>query len=288
MPEMLQLSSTEVLYVLPRGGASFKRAFTRLNESSLPELDACAQRWPQENRAVVNLIRTQMKAQPQSAHWLACETAFFADLPAATAEYALPAVLSEQGLRRYGADGIFHSWVAHQFAQEERLVSIHLAAHTTLAAIRTGQALDASAGYSLLEGLPGLTTCGDIDPSLVLLLAEQGLATDEIARMLYRQSGWQALAKKEFPLAELISGKEPGLEVARAMFFAGLVKGIGAALTVLGGADLIVCGAEEITLSDGLTKQIGRHFAFAGIKTQSAQVERGRILREAFSQRNMD
>lgn len=284
MPEFLQLSENETLFVLPRGGLIFTQPVKRLESADLPMLDACAARWPQENREPVTLIQEQVKEHPESVNWLACETSFFTDLPEPAAEYALPVKQRELGLRRFGADGLFHAWAARQFPDAKRLVSIHLGGGTTLAALHEGKAVDTSAGYSLLEGLPGLTTCGDLDPSLILLLNEQGLLPDEIEKLLYTQSGWQALCSIPLTFSKLLNSNEKGVELARSMYFHSLVKNIGAMLASLGGADLIFLGAESPEECEPLVEKLSSHFAASELKFELAHAKREIILREILKQ----
>jgi acetate kinase len=174
MPESVSFAPNKLLTVLPRGGDIFILPVQRITKMDLPALESCANRWPQENQTVIDAIKDFFTREPAVEQYLACETAFFHTLPEAASEYALPRSQRAAGLRRFGVDGLFHEWVAKHFANDRNIVSVHLTGNTTLSAIRAGKAVDTSGGYSLLEGLPGMTTCGEIDPSLVLFLNEQG------------------------------------------------------------------------------------------------------------------
>jgi len=281
MVETLKLLPNNVLYVLPRGGTQFPRPINRLNSDSLESLAACALRWPEENAEAVAEISQSMQDNPQLTHWLANETAYFLDLPEANKSYALPAEERAQGYARFGADGLFHAWAARTHLQAKRLISLHLCADTTFAAIRAGKAVDSSSGYSRLEGLPGLTSCGDLDPSIVEMLSEGGTAQTEIADILYHQSGWNALAEN-ISFSDLCSGHDTAYALPQAMYLHGLIKGIGSMLAVLGGADLIFCGCAVPAECENLFEKLRAHFSFTGIKFQLREARRELILADAF------
>ena len=93
---------------------------------------------------------------------VACfDTAFHADLPDAAALYALPLEWTERhGLRRFGFHGISHAWAARRSAEligrplgELRLVTCHLGAGASLAAVRDGRSVDTTMGFTPNEGL---------------------------------------------------------------------------------------------------------------------------------------
>ena len=282
MVEKLSLSKNETLFVLPRGGRHFTRPIFHLQPDSMPELAECARRWPHENGETVNTIQSEMQTSPQKQLWLACETAFFADLPQPARYYALPAAERAQGYERFGADGLFHAWAAHQNSQANRLVSIHLCGNTTLAAIHNGKAIDTSAGYSALEGLPGLSTCGDIDPSLIGLFNEKGLSPIEIRDQLYQNSGWRALVANA-TFTDLINSSDPAFALPRTMLTYALYKSIGAMLSALGGADLIFIGCENEVECRSFFTGLRQHFAFTSCEFQLKTVPREKVLLYAWS-----
>lgn len=280
MVETLQLSQEDILFVLPRGGQFFKHTITRLQIQSLPNLVECARLWPEENEAVVKTIQNRLHTQPQKHYWLASETAYFTNLPPAAKNYALPAA-DRACYERYGADGLFHAWAASEHTATKRLISIHLCANTTLAAIENGKPIDTSAGYSALEGLPGLTTCGDIDPSLVETFNENGLSAKEIQTLLYEKSGWQALTE-QLTFDELLNSSSPEFALPRAMFTHALFKTLGAMLSTINSADMIFVGCEETALCRSFFEAMRSHFAFAAIPFQLQAVQRETVLRAAW------
>jgi acetate kinase len=135
---------------------------------------------------------------------VACfDTAFHAGLPAAAAAYALPAAWTRRfGLRRFGFHGLSHAYAAGRAAQltgdsalRRRVVTCHLGAGASLAAILDGRSVDTTMGFTPLEGLVMATRSGSVDPGLVVwLLRHGGLFVDEVSDGLEFSAGLAGLA----------------------------------------------------------------------------------------------
>lgn len=277
MPEILQLPHGLTLSVLPQGGSYFVSPCQQIQPTDLSALQACAQQWPQENGAVVEAIQQRFQKFPSQEQWLACESAFFAHLPRAAASYALPTA-DAAGYQCFGADGLMHAWAAARHPQLSKFVSVNLAANTSLAAICDGKAIDCSSGYSLLSGLPGLTTCGEIDPSLVFYMAEQGQTATQIRETLYKQSGWQVFSQTTLTFQSFLSEVPPRLEMARSIYTHGLIKHIGAMLSVLGGAERVILMCNSAAICEPLSERIRCHFQPYNIRFELVEVNRNEML----------
>jgi acetate kinase len=135
---------------------------------------------------------------------VACfDTAFHASMPPAATTYALPAEWRTRwDLRRYGFHGLSHAYAARRASAmvgrpvaDLRIVSCHLGAGASLAAIAGGRSVDTTMGFTPLEGLVMATRSGTVDPGLVLWLLEHvGMPPAELASTLEHRSGLQGLA----------------------------------------------------------------------------------------------
>jgi acetate kinase len=126
---------------------------------------------------------------------VACfDTAFHATLPAAAATYALPREWRERfGLRRFGFHGLSHAYASRR-AAAPRVVSCHLGAGASLAAVGDGTCVDTTMGFTPMEGLVMATRSGDVDPGVVLWLLRHGVDADGLERGLDREGGLRGLA----------------------------------------------------------------------------------------------
>jgi acetate kinase len=126
---------------------------------------------------------------------------FHATIPAAAATYALPASWRQRsGLRRFGFHGLSHAYAARRAAQlldrsHPRLVTCHLGAGASLAAIRDGRSVDTTMGFTPLEGLVMATRSGSVDPGLLRwLLEHERIGEHEMAEAPEHESGLLGLA----------------------------------------------------------------------------------------------
>jgi acetate kinase len=136
---------------------------------------------------------------------VACfDTAFHATLPPAAACYALPLDwIRRFGLRRFGFHGLSHAYAAgraaqlseDQDAERHRVVTCHLGAGASLAAVKGGVSVDTTMGFTPLEGLVMATRSGSVDPGLLVWLQQHGgLGVDEVSDGLEFSSGLAGLA----------------------------------------------------------------------------------------------
>lgn len=110
---------------------------------------------------------------PQAQQIAVFDTAFHQTLPLAAQVYPIPYSWYEKGIRRYGFHGISHEYCAHRAAQlldrplaELKLICCHLGNGASLCAIKEGQSIDTTMGFTPLEGLMMGTRSGSIDPVL--------------------------------------------------------------------------------------------------------------------------
>jgi acetate kinase len=136
---------------------------------------------------------------------VACfDTAFHAGLPPAAATYALPLAWTRRfGLRRFGFHGLSHAYAAGRAAQlvgggdagRLRVVTCHLGAGSSLAAVKGGKCVDTTMGFTPLEGLVMATRSGNVDPGLLIWLQQHGgLSLAEVSDGVEFRAGLAGLA----------------------------------------------------------------------------------------------
>lgn len=245
---------------------------TLIDDAVLAAIEDVARLAPLHNPPAVAGIRSARAEFPGLPQIAAFDTGFFAELPAAAATYAIEAgVARREGIRRYGAHGISHEYVAgaaagllgRPLAEIDQIV-LHLGNGASAAAIRGGRPLDTSMGLTPLEGLVMGTRGGDLDPGAVLhLLRHGGLDLDQLEDLLHHHGGLQGLAGVT-DFRDLERALDDGDATARAaydVYCHRLCKYVGAYLAVLGGADAIT-----FTAGVGEHSPRARRDALAGLE----------------------
>jgi acetate kinase len=124
------------------------------------------------------------------------------------------------------------------------MVACHLGTGgSSAAAIKDGDSVDTSMGYTALSGLVMSTRSGDIDPILTLyLMAEYGYHPDVLMDMLNKKSGLLGISGFSSDIRDIIQrvGEDPQAKLAFEMYVYRLKKYIGSYVVVLGGMDVLV------------------------------------------------
>lgn len=231
------------------GGERFSEPVLINNEivRSIERLSPLA---PLHNPASAMGIRAVHDKWPKIPQVAVFDTAFHRTLPERAWHYALPNTLYRRyGIRRYGFHGTSYGYVAPAAARFLGIdpagfnaVIAHLGNGASVAAIRDGQSIDTSMGFTPLEGLVMGTRSGDVDPSILIFLARQGYDADALDDLLNRESGLRALAG-ESDMRSIETAADQGDERSRlALEVAAyrLAKYIGAYHVAVGGAQAVV------------------------------------------------
>jgi acetate kinase len=211
--------------------------------------------------AGIEAVRSALPGMPAVACF---DTAFHAGLPAAAAAYALPAAWTRRfGLRRFGFHGLSHAYAAGRAAQltgngrgggvgassalRRRVVTCHLGAGASLAAVLDGRCVDTTMGFTPLEGLVMATRSGNVDPGLIVwLLRHGGLSVDEVSDGLEYSAGLSGLADLPGGSGDLRDVRlaadrgDPGARLALDVHAHRLRAQIAAMTAALGGLDILV------------------------------------------------
>ena len=183
---------------------------------------------------------------------VACfDTAFHATIPEAAATFALPAEWRARWtLRRYGFHGLSHAYVSRRAAELTgdppdglRVVTCHLGAGASLAAVHDGRSVDTTMGFTPLDGLVMATRSGSVDPGLVLWLEEHaGMPPRELAATLENRSGLTGLAgtgDMREVLSRAVAGDARAV-LGRDVYLHRLRASIAAMAAAMGGVDVLV------------------------------------------------
>jgi len=175
------------------------------------------------------------------------DTSFHVTLAPEAYTYGGPYDWCEAGIRRYGFHGLSHQFAsrrAMEITGAKRIIVCHLGNGGSLCAVRDGQSVDTTMGFTPLEGLMMGTRSGSIDPAiLVYLTRHRGYSADDLDRILNKESGLKGVSGISSDMREVLAAVELGnarAKLAFDMYAHRLCREIGAMAGVLGGVDAIV------------------------------------------------
>jgi acetate kinase len=163
---------------------------------------------------------------PRTPAFACFDTSFHSTMLPAAATYAIPSEWRERfGIRRYGFHGFSHAYSARRASEllrrpqgDLRVVTCHLGAGASLAAVHAGRSVDTTMGFTPLEGLVMATRSGSIDPGILLWLQRHAGTTEpELTDALDQRSGLLALAGTS-DMRQVLRGVSTGDEKARLAF----------------------------------------------------------------------
>jgi acetate kinase len=226
------------------GGTRFRDA-VRVDERVVRALHELTDLAPLHQPKSLAALEATGRALPDTPAVACFDTAFHATLPEAAATYALPAELRKRfAVRRYGFHGLSHAYAARRAAElapgAQRIVTCHLGAGASLAAVRDGHSVDTTMGFTPLEGLVMATRSGSVDPGLVLWLLEHGrMHESELATMLEHESGLLGLTGTA-DMREVLARADDDARLALDVYVHRLRAGIAAMAAAMGGVDVLV------------------------------------------------
>lgn len=183
---------------------------------------------------------------------VAClDTAFHSRLPESASTYAVPDEWrTRYGIKRYGFHGFSHAYASRRAAEmlgrsphELRVVTCHLGAGASLAAVRGGRSVDTTMGFTPLEGLVMATRSGSIDPGVLLYLQRHaGKGEAELNEALDRQGGLLALSGSGDMrvILQRIAGGDDAAELAFDVYIHRLRALIASMAAAMNGLDALV------------------------------------------------
>jgi acetate kinase len=211
---------------------------------------------------------------PGVPHVACFDTAFHATLPAAAYTYALPRKWRERwGVRRYGFHGLSHAWAARRARElvpgSRRVVTCHLGAGASLAAVLDGHSVDTTMGFTPLDGLVMATRCGSVDPGLLTWIEEhEGLPPHEVAHSLEHNSGLLGLADTA-DMRDILARRDADARLALDVYLHRLTGSIGAMTASLGGLDCVVFTGGVGEHAPEIRERAAGRLAYLGVRVDT-------------------
>jgi acetate kinase len=229
-------------------------------------------------------IKTVRRFYPDVTQVACFDTAFHRHMPTVAQQYPLPRKLWRDGLRRFGFHGLSYEFLIHELAgvagakvAHGRVIIAHLGSGASITAIRGGQSVDTTMGFTPTGGLMMGTRSGDLDPGVMLyLLREGGLSSSELSDLVNERAGLLGVSGVSSDLRVLFAQSENNPHAAEAieLFCYEAKKNLGALAAVLGGVDTLIFTAGIGENMPAIRRRICQHLEFLGIRLDPTRNER--------------
>ncbi|HBX70497.1 MAG TPA: acetate kinase [Chloroflexi bacterium] len=241
---------------------------------------------PLHNPANLTGIEVATEVFPEAVQVAVFDTAFHQTMPALAYRYAIPQNLyDEQRIRSYGFHGTSHLYVSRKAiehlgkpAEETKIITLHLGNGASVAAVKGGQSIDSSMGFSPLPGLMMGTRSGDIDPAIVFYLGRNlGMTFDQIDALLNKKSGLMGICGDNDlrDIHKRVTAGDAAATLALEMYTYRIKKYIGAYVAALGGLDALVFTA-GVGEKDEIVRALAcQNLAYLGIQLDAEKNQRG-------------
>ena len=124
-------------------------------------------------------IRLLLANRPELPQVACFDTAFHRVQPAVAQAFALPAEITERGVRRFGFHGLSYEYIASVLPEQDaraaqgRVVVLHLGNGASMCAMQDGKSMASTMGFTAVDGLPMGTRSGSLDPGVILYLIDE-------------------------------------------------------------------------------------------------------------------
>ena len=223
-----------------------------INDDEIAVLEECAELAPLHNPPNLAGVRACEKLMPGVPNVGVFDTAFHQTMRPEAYLYAIPYEMYEKHrIRKYGFHGTSHKYMAIEASEmlnidvnDLKLITCHLGNGASVSAIKHGRSVETSMGFTPLEGLVMGTRCGDLDPSIVTLMAEKlGIGLDQVTEILNKESGVLGISGVSSDFRDLEEAMKEGnkrAELALKIFAHRVRFYIGAYIAEMNGVDAIV------------------------------------------------
>ena len=249
-----------------------------ITEEVIKEIEDCIPLAPLHNPAAVAGIRACQDILVGKPNVAAFDTAFHQTMKPEQYLYPIPYKYYEKyKIRKYGFHGISHDYVSSRVASLKgttrdklRIVNCHLGQGASICAIKNGESVDTSMGFTPVAGFCMGTRSGDLDPSIVTFLnKKENISPDEIERILNYESGIFGVSGASVDFRDVENEALLGdhrSQLAMNIFLTQVAQTIASYIVTMGGIDVLTftAGVGEKGFED--REEICKKLAFLGLK----------------------
>lgn len=182
-----------------------------IDASTMHHLEELTDLAPLHNATALNIVKTCVKELPETSNIAAFDSQFHQTIPEHVRTIPINQDIAKKNkLRKYGFHGISYAFIINSVAKfldkeasSTSIIALHLGSGASACAIRNGRSVDTTMSLTPLDGLPGASRSGTVDPSLVFHYASnvgklassstKDLHISRAEEILNKESGWKAL-----------------------------------------------------------------------------------------------
>lgn len=232
------------------GGDLFPES-TKVEGDVISRLETINDLAPLHNPAAIVGYKAFASALPHAGHVLVFDTSFYVDMPKTSYIYPVPYEwYSEYSVRKYGAHGTSHKYVASEaiklfnLSKDARIITCHIGNGASISAVKGDKCIDTSMGLTPLAGVMMGTRSGDIDPAVIKYICQKtGKSVDEVTNDLNKKSGLLGVSGISSDSRDVENAANAGDEraiLAQDLQVQTIIKYIGSYFVELGGCDAII------------------------------------------------
>jgi acetate kinase len=259
-----------------------------IDDELLAELERISGYDPDHLPGEIGLIRLFRKRDAGLRQVACFDTAFHTTMPRVARLMPLPRRYEGEGLQRYGFHGLSYSYIAEELYRVAgpeiaggRVIMAHLGSGASLAAVKDGESVDTTMGFTPTGGIMMGTRSGDLDPGVIWwILKKEGLGAVQLSDLVNHQSGLLGVSGFSSDMQDLLSRESRDAAAAEAveMFCYQIRKSIGAYAAVLEGVDALVFTGGIGERSPVIRSRVCAGMAYLGIALDQRANERNELL----------
>jgi len=253
----------------------------RVTQELLDELHRISPYDPDHLPREIELIEAFRQRHPKLPQVACFDTAFHRTMPRVAQLLPIPRRFEAMGIQRYRFHGLSYAYLMEELARvggtkaaQGRVILAHLGNGASLAAVRDGQSIDTSMGFTPTAGIPMGTRPGDLDPGVAwVMIQAENLTPTQFNNLINHESGLLGVSETSSDMRDLIDRQAKDTRAAEAvdLFCYQVKKWIGAFAAALGGLDTLVFAGGIGENAPTVRARICDGLGFLGIELEEKQ-----------------
>ena len=225
---------------------------TLVTDETIKILERCIDLAPLHTKPHLQGIAGCKAVMPDTPMVLVIDTSFHSTMPDYACTYPIDInVARKHNIKRYGAHGTSHRYVAQECAkyldkpvEETKIITCHLGNGSSISAVKGGKVVDTSMGFTPLDGIIMGSRCGAIDAAIVpYVMEKEGIKVEDMGNWMNKKCGLLGVSGVSSDLRDVHAAIDNGNDDARLAYdilVYGIKKFVGSYTAAMNGVDAIV------------------------------------------------